>query len=722
MALPLAERERDESGYLHAESPPTASTSLGYRFPDEPAPAGAKIRWTSLLLRLCGVSLGKSDAMPASTPRVLVSVAGAIGAFTLLSWLLGMQISGIVRCAYYGPASLVEESAYTFTSSRNFLRFGFLNSGLLQDFSNSSDPADHPFVYDHMPAGPDLVLAVLLRATGENYRAVRIVLALAFCVGMWFYLHFCQIVLDRLRVGGAGFVILLIGPWTLIGGMERLIYNLYPFLAFAPFVAVSAFHRTGKARYLVGAGAVAFAGSLYLEYSLLSAVLASWIAAYLTKLIPCERRDLCVVVGSIFAGIGLHLLQNLLYLGPEMFVRELTMTLGNRIAGVPSQEELSAFYRSLSLVHHGSHPPRLRALWNVVVDNFSVPNKKMFLAMAVMASLFSIRARRSASHSITLYLTSGAYRGLRILGGLVLWILITVITPICLFPAFAQEVNLRGSGAHFFYLGLGLFATAAFGVRQAWVRLPVQRLGIRIRRGAGNSAPGDGGDDRADIVTRVTLPRRWEATISGWLRHSFHFHRATVDGRTSRGGRLWMLGRGVLTFGICVALVGVAIYLVNHQAQVLRAEIRNVKDQWKKDPYADLVDLQQFAGELFVTNINVPTVGFFTDSPGYGVCGPETITADGDIDRSKCKVAFMRRTDVYDRQPARYFFFFWSPELFPGFADDLPTATLMSGERGGDARIQQMRERLDTHYELAHQNRLFRVYDLGSRKSPEVKE
>ena len=47
-----------------------------------------------------------------------------------------------------------------------------MNSGLLQDFCNSADARDHPIVYDHMPPGPDLLVAVLLQATGESYRAV----------------------------------------------------------------------------------------------------------------------------------------------------------------------------------------------------------------------------------------------------------------------------------------------------------------------------------------------------------------------------------------------------------------------------------------------------------------------------------------------------------------------------------------------------------------------
>jgi hypothetical protein len=78
----------------------------------------------------------------------------------------------------------------------------------------------------------------------------------------------------------------------------------------------------------------------------------------------------------------------------------------------------------------------------------------------------------------------------------------------------------------------------------------------------------------------------------------------------------------------------------------------------------------------------------------------------------------MRRTDLYAQQEPRYFFFFWSPDLFPGFADDVPSYTIIGDSRGGDSLIQRLRDRLDAHYTLLHTDHLFRVYDLQKRKAP----
>lgn len=685
------------------------STSSGAAT-EAPSPSDKAIRSAAFLAavsRFWGLG-GRTEATPFRiTSGMILSVTGGVAAVALLSFLVALQIAAIFRSAYYGPFSLIEESAYTYTSSQNYLRFGYMNSGLLQDFCNSADARDHPIVYDHMPPGPDLLVALLLQATGESYRAVRIILAVCFVVGIYFYLRFCQIILSRLSLRGSGFILLLIGPWPLIQGVERLIYNLYPFLAFAPFVFLHKFYETGKKRHLIVASTIAFLSSIYLEYSLLSAVLASWFACYLTGLIRIERRHLFLMFTCIVSGIALHLLQNMLYLGPQVFFQELTMTLGNRIMGSPTQQELAEFYRTLGMVHHGSQPPRGHVLWTVICANFRLPmGWKPFLIAAVLGFLFCLRIRAYQADGWSITLSERGRRALRFFFSMLVATLIIILTPIFLFPAFAQEVNLHGSGANYYYLAIGFYGVAAFALRQALHRFPV-----RIGTGAGKGL-----------------------TVN--LRHSFHLMRAlpnllqrrsnasSAKARDPRaaGAALARMTAGVFRLVLVVAMIVVAIGLVKTTYAFEKDQVRYTLGRWREDPYADLLDLKDFANELYITNINTPAVGFFTNSPGYGVCGPETISADGRIDRSKCKISFMRRTGVYERQEPRYFFFFWAKEMFPGFADLLPSDALIGEERGGDVLIKRMQDRLDEHFTLVHQNRLFRVYDLHQRKTPRMVE
>jgi hypothetical protein len=137
-----------------------------------------------------------------------------------------------------------------------------------------------------------------------------------------------------------------------------------------------------------------------------------------------------------------------------------------------------------------------------------------------------------------------------------------------------------------------------------------------------------------------------------------------------------------------------------------------------QQPYSQLVALQQFAGELYMTNINTPTVGFFTQEAGFGICGLESIGAQGKIDTSQCKVAFMRQHDYYAQQTPRYMFFFRSPEFFPGFADCLPSETLFASERAGEHCLDVMHQRLTEQFPKIYENALFEVFELTHPLEP----
>jgi len=84
----------------------------------------------------------------------------------------------------------------------------------------------------------------------------------------------------------------------------------------------------------------------------------------------------------------------------------------------------------------------------------------------------------------------------------------------------------------------------------------------------------------------------------------------------------------------------------------------------------------------------------------------------GDVDPSRCHSSYVRRHDYYRTIRPRYFFFFDSPDLFPGFSDCLPSGYLPGQERGGDACLRAMHSRLSARFKKVFQNRLFSVFDL----------
>ena len=104
-----------------------------------------------------------------------------LGGVLLIAAVFGAHLWATWTNPYVNNFSNPEEWAYTNITSGNYLRFGFGNSLLLQDVSSSPDPADHPYVYNHMPPGPDIATALVRKATGDDFRLTRLFFALLAC-------------------------------------------------------------------------------------------------------------------------------------------------------------------------------------------------------------------------------------------------------------------------------------------------------------------------------------------------------------------------------------------------------------------------------------------------------------------------------------------------------------------------------------------------------------
>jgi len=77
----------------------------------------------------------------------------------------------------------------------------------------------------------------------------------------------------------------------------------------------------------------------------------------------------------------------------------------------------------------------------------------------------------------------------------------------------------------------------------------------------------------------------------------------------------------------------------------------------------------------------------------------------------------MRRPEQYLGLRPRYFLFFWSPDLFPGFSDCLPSGYFPGAERGGDSCIAKLYRRLSSRFEPVYENKLVIVFDLHSKRT-----
>ena len=635
--------------------------------------------WRKAIVLLTGLQLGTDGQFKTGKRRDFVRRIGYRFALIYLLPLCLLHIAFVFDQPRFGPASNVEESAYTYTSANNYLKFGFLNSALLQDFSNSPFPEDHPFVYTHMPAGPDVFTALLLMTTGSDYRLVRFVFFALFLVGVCCYIKVIEQILHRQGLSGGGFALVFVWPWIVIQGMERIIYSPFLLFAFAPVALLAAQnHKRWQITKCTLAAILSFVASIYLEYSLLSGVLAFWFLIFMLKVLPGNRRAVFLLLIPAFSGIFAHLVQNYIFLGHEVFWKELVYVLSNRMSGYPSQLELKDWYLENGLVHHGSQPVSLRQLWTQINANFSVTGVKsaVLLALVSLAAGFHIWLGKSGK-----LILKPSTRSLNAGGGLIRTAIVVgvpVIVPIILFPAFAQEVNLRGSGANSYFLAiLGCMALALVN-REIWRRVQ-QTVSI------------------IDGEIQIKINQNYKSKSSPVL----NINEVVIN---------VVKKILILAFG-AILIVGV-LYVALFFVKVRSIDFINVARVHFGSKVHLVESLKAFKGKAFMTNINVPTIGFVIEYPGFGVCSPESISPEGEIDTSGCKIAFVRRFDYWKEQRPEIFVFFRDRSFFPGFAQCVPN---VPESKIKSECVEKFESNLRKHFPVKEENGLFTVFDLATK-------
>jgi len=621
---------------------------------------------------------------------------GAWTAFILIFCLAVIYLWEAAQATLFTPFTSVEETAYTLISARNFLEFGFLNSGFLQDFSVGRDPADHPYVYNHMPPGPDIFAALLLQWFGGSLFAARVVWMVVAVAGFYCFYLFSRKFLACYGLAGGGWVIVFLGAWIIIQMMDRQIYSPFPVFAFLPPLLFMK-SREGSSPFLyILSIAIIFISAIYLEYSLLSGIIAMWGFFWFTGVIKLKFRDIVLIVGTFAAGIFAHLIQNLLFFGPELFFQELKLTLSNRIFGYPLQTTLEHFYQEHGIVHHGSKPLNL-GVWLAQIWGQFEFHGNGYVAVAVLLVLIwplHTGIRRDSPFTARWRLDTEIMRQrFHLVCKFAFWISGTVITPILLFPAFAQEVNLRGQGANYFFTGIGVIAILALLIHEVERSLRAIYREILVRP--------------LRVQLRVMRPVMRQYSYLGGMRCS------PLELWNSGNRQILVMIRPVILLVLIVASTWVLTQFAYAQARVQIQQLWHIANlAISENMYGEMDDLSRFDDGLFLTNVNVTTVGVITRHAGFGVCGPEAVGRDGKVDLSKCKAVFMRRADFWRAQQPKYYFYFWSPTLFPGFADCLPTGTLPLEARGGTSCMEDQLARLQANYTKVYENGLFKVFDL----------
>ena len=218
-------------------------------------------------------------------------------------------------------------------------------------------------------------------------------------------------------------------------------------------------------------------------------------------------------------------------------------------------------------------------------------------------------------HACHIDLKTGLFFFLRV--GLV--VAFTVTASILLFPAFSQEVTVRGSVGPFFF-GIGAAAVFDYSLRL---------LGA-------NTA----------FIAEKLLAR--PTTDKGWTVQSLFT--PTSIART--------LVLAAYMIALTVLFRTATSYAVSNVESARANWAAIVNGPAHPAPSYDLLDtVGRFSGEPFMTDINVPAIGLFTRSVGFGVCAPESIQPSMKIDLDQCKILMARRYDYWRSIRPRYFLY-----------------------------------------------------------------
>ena len=357
---------------------------------------------------------------------------------------------------FWGPFTAVDEQLHCYQDGRNFAQYGFTSTALLPDRSTGSAAAQHPYLYNHQPPGPDLLMGLLIRLFGERYRLIRTVLATLFLLGTVTYLRFCRL-LELRGYALASLAFLLVKPRTVMHMIDHPAYSPFPLLAFLPVIALHHHHETRQTRWLGLAAATVFLGSNYVLYGPLTMVAMLWILGTAFRILPIKPRELILLLGTMVMAVVLHLFQSLVVLGPPLFAQELWFTVSNRMFGEPTRDELKAFYDSLGFVLYGGHRfSRARFLDAVASTLWVRAYAPLAVALVVVLVVVLWQAAGRCEPA-----PDTVRRSTLELAKVVVSVVVSVLTPIFMFPAFSSDYGLRGMNE--FLLGILALASLSFG-------------------------------------------------------------------------------------------------------------------------------------------------------------------------------------------------------------------------------------------------------------------
>jgi hypothetical protein len=386
---------------------------------------------------LAALQADVSDDAAWRLTRTSVSRLGVVLSLALVALYTVIFLWTLLIFPLWGPFATFDEQLQYYQAGRNFVAYGFTATWFLPDLATGSSATQHPYVYNHQPPGPQLLIGVLGRLLGERYGAVRLVFAGLAVLGLLTYVRFLRDLEGRGFVGAA-LALGAVAPVTVMHLFDHPAYSLFPLFAFLPVLLVDRSRTTHRMRWRALALLLVLVSSNYLLYGPTILIVAFWVFGALAGALPLSRKDLLLFMLTALVATILHLLQTVALVGPTVFTQELLYTLSNRVAGYPPREALRSFYDSIGFVMYGGHTLTPRHVVGALGASLKFPG--WVLAPTTLTILLVHIATVGRSWPISPLIRVAA------------WTLLPAVVPTLMFPAFASDYGLHG--VHEFLTGI----------------------------------------------------------------------------------------------------------------------------------------------------------------------------------------------------------------------------------------------------------------------------
>lgn len=274
---------------------------------------------------------------------------------TLFIFILTTSIFWVVNTQPLSSYTSIEEQLFDSIAARNFANFGFWKTLFLPDYVSSRFEQDHPVVYTHMPPFEALIPGIFVQLN-LGMLGARIFYVLINTLGLFYVYLFFSKLFRRLFAFWVVFFLANNFNNAFINA-DHFSHGLAGFFIFSLVFHFLCLGRNSSHRadclHQVAIFCSILLASLTSYYVSIVQFTFS-VCLYLFNFSKPPKRVFLIMGAAVILGTFLHLLQNILYLGGDVFLQDMILTMRNRIFGSPTTQEIVPFFTRNNIVCWGA--------------------------------------------------------------------------------------------------------------------------------------------------------------------------------------------------------------------------------------------------------------------------------------------------------------------------------------------------------------------------------